>query len=152
MIEYISIAIAVVSVGVAIYFSIKSHNLEKKNADLQKRFLEIEETKEHEREKGASRAQLRAGIVDYGQRNYRLVVENTGDCEARNVELKMDGKPFDDHRAAVNGDGKIDHIGPHSNATRLLALTLKCAPPFDFEASWEDDSGEPGYYRTTLTF
>ena len=150
--EYISTAIAVVAVSVAIYFGIKSHRLEKKNTDLQKHFLEIEETKERERKKATSKAQLRAGIVDYGQRNYRLVIENTGDCEARNVELRMDGKPFDEHQVAVSGDSKISHIGPHSHATRLLGLTLKCAPPFDFEASWEDDSEEAGHYQTTLTF
>ena len=152
MIEYISLAIAAVAVGVAIYFGIKSHRLGKENADFQRRLLEIEQTKEHERKKVASKAQLQAAIVDYGQRNYRLVIENTGDCEARHIKLQMDGKPFDDHCAAVNGDGKVDRIGPRSYATRLLALTMKCAPPFQFEASWEDDSGDVGHYQTTLTF
>ena len=152
MTEYISLGIAAVAVGVAIYFGIKSHRLGKENADLQRRLLEIEESREHERKKATSKAQLQAGIVNYGQHNYRLVIENTGDCESRNVELKMDGKPFDEHQAAVKGDGKINHIGPHSHATKLLGLTLKCAPPFDFEASWEDDSGEAGHYQTTLTF
>jgi len=34
----------------------------------------------------------------------------------------------------------------------LLALTLGCAPPFEMEISWDDDSGEAGHYQTTLTF
>ncbi len=151
MTEYISLAISVVAIAVAIYFGIKTHRLGKENADLQGRLVKIEEAKEYERRKATSKARLQAAIVDHGQRNYRLVIENTGDCEARNVELKMDGEPFDEHQAAVNGDGKVSHIGPHSQATQLLALTLQCSPPFEFEASWEDDSGETGHYKTTLT-
>lgn len=151
MTEYISLAITAVAVGVAIYFGIKSHRLRKENADLQRRLLDIEETREHERKKAASKGQLQAAIVDYGQRNYRLVVENTGDCEARNVELKMDGKLFDEHCAAVKGEGKIDYIGPHSHVTRLLGITMGCSPPFEFGISWEDDSREAGHYRTTVT-
>jgi len=151
MTEYISLVISVVAVAVAIYFGIKTHHLGKENADLQRRLVKIEEAKEYERKKVTSQARLQAAIVDHGQHNYRLVIENAGDCEARNVELKMDGQPFDDHQAAVSSDGKINHIGPHSQATRLLALTMGCAPPFECEISWEDDSNEVGHYQTTLT-
>jgi len=151
MTEYISLVISVVAVTVAIYFGIKTHRLGKENADLQRRLVKIEEAKEYERKKATSKAKLQAAIVDYGQRNHRLAIENTGDCEARNVEIKMDGQPFDEHQAAVSGEGKISRIGPHSQATRLLALTMGCAPPFECEISWEDDSNEVGHYQTTLT-
>jgi hypothetical protein len=152
MTEYSSIVISVVAVAVAIYFGIKTHHLGKENADLQRRLVKIEEAKEYERKKATSKAKLQAAIVDYGQRNHRLVIENTGDCEARNINLIMDGKPFEEHQAAVSGEGKINHIGPHSSATKLLALTTGCAPPFELEIYWDDDSGEKGRYQTTLTF
>ena len=151
MTEYISLVISVIAVAVAIYFGIKTHHLGKENADLQRRLVKIEEAKEYERKKATSKAKLQAAIVDYGQRNYRLVIENTGDCEARNVQLKMDDEPFDEHQAAVSGDSTISHIGPYSQATRLLALKMGCAPPFECEISWEDDSNEAGHYQTTLT-
>jgi len=152
MVEYVSIGIAFVSVVAAVFFGLRSQRLQKENTNLQKRLLGIEEVREQERKKAAVKAYLSARIEDYGQRNYRLVVENTGDGEARNVNLKMDGKPFDEHRAAVSGDEKISCIGARSHATMLLALTLGCAPPFEMEISWDDDSGEAGHYQTTLTF
>ncbi len=149
--EFASVGIAFVSVIAAVYFGIKSQRLEKKNTDLKKRLLEIEETRENDRKKAITKAQLRARIEDRGNHNYRLVVENTGNCEAQNIQLRMDGKPLNEHPAAVSGDSEISHIGPHSFATRLLGLTLKCSPPFDFEVTWEDESGQSGVYRTTLT-
>lgn len=150
--EYISIGIAFISVVAAIYFGFKSQRLEKKNTDLQKRLLEIEETRDRERKRIALKANLTARIENYGQSSYRLVVENTGNGEARNIVLKMDGKPFNDHGAAVTGDGDINRIGARSFATRLLGLTMACAPPFELEVSWDDDSCEVGHYQTTLTF
>ncbi len=150
--QYISIAIAFISVVAAAYFGLKSQRLEKKNTDLQKRLLEIEETRENDRKRATSKAQLRAVIEEHGNHNYRLVIENTGDSEARNITLKMDGKPINEHPSSLVGDHDISQIGSHSRATRLLGLTLTCSPPFDFEASWEDESREVGLYRTTLTF
>jgi hypothetical protein len=97
-------------------------------------------------------ARLVARVEERSRGNYRLVIENTGDGEARDVRLLMDGKPFEAHPAAVIGDRQFGVIGPHSQVTRLLGITLGCAPPFEFEASWQDDSGQERRYRTTLTF
>lgn len=152
MTEYISAGIALVSVAAAIYFGLRSQRLQRENADLQKRLVEIEEARDQERKKTIKKAQLSAHIEEYGRNNHRLVVENAGNAEARNINLTMDGKPFDEHQAAVSGEGKISRIGAHSQATRLLALTMRCAPPFELEIAWDDDSGEKGSYQTTLTF
>jgi hypothetical protein len=152
MFEFISLGIAIISVVAAIFFGFRGQILVKKNTILQKRLVEIEEARELERKKATSQGQLTARIQNYGQYNYRLLIENSGDAAAHDINLIMDGKPFDQHPAAVNGDGEITSIGPHSQATRLLAITMGCAPPFELEISWVDDSGEMGHYQTTLTF
>jgi hypothetical protein len=90
--------------------------------------------------------------MKFNRQDYRLIIENIGDSEARNIILLMDGKPFEDHPVSVEGNGTINVIGAHSYAKKLLALTLSRRPPFKLEISWEDNSGESGHYRTTLTF
>lgn len=152
MIEAISAIITLASVVVAIWLGVKNHRLARKNTDLQKRLVELEEERELDRKKAASKAQLRATLENYGQHNYRLVIENIGNCEARNIVLQMDGKLFADHPAAMENEGPIRSIGPHTRVTKLLAITMGCAPPFELDITWEDDSGEPRHYRTTLTF
>jgi hypothetical protein len=152
MIEYISAGIALISVAAAVFFGLRSQRLQRENTDLQKRLLEIEEAREKERQQVTRKAQLSAHIEEYGRNSHRLVIGNAGNAEARNISLVMDGKPFDEHQAAVSGEGKISRIGAHSSATRLLGITMGCAPPFELEISWDDDSGEKGSYQTTLTF
>jgi len=117
-----------------------------------KRLLEIEEKREEDRNKLAQKAQLQARIVKYGHNSHRLLIINNGEGEARNIGLKMDAKPFDDHFASVRNDSPAKIIGPHSEATCLLHIADECAPPWKIEISWEDDSGEPGHYKSTLTF
>jgi hypothetical protein len=152
--ETVSVIISFLSVFFAVWFGLKSLRLSRENAELQKRLLALQEKNERDRQRAASKAQLRAQIEDYGHHNYRLVIKNIGNCEARNVVLHMDGKPFDEHAVAVEGEGRISVIGAHSSVTRLLALSLSpdCSPPFDLDIAWEDASGDPGRYQTTLTF
>ena len=143
--EYITIGLSVIFGITTIFFSIQNHHLKK-------RLLAVEELRDKERKMTASKAQLRAKIDRSNKMSEKLLIENIGNSEARNINIIMDGKPFDEHKAAVSGDGQINYIGAHSQATRLLAMTFACAPPFELEISWEDDSGEPGRYKTTLTF
>lgn len=152
MIEYVSAGVALISVLVAVYFGLRDHHLQRKYTALQQRLVEIEEIREQERNKTIKKAQLSACIEEYGRNNHRLFIVNEGNAEARNIHLKMDGETFEKHRAALRGEGEINCIGAHSSATKLLALSMGCAPPFDLEIFWDDDSGEQGNYRTTLTF
>ncbi len=54
-------------------------------------------------------------------------------------------------RVIVSNQQEITLIGPNSEISYIAAIALDCSPPFKFKATWEDDSGEPGEYETTLT-
>jgi len=43
-------------------------------------------------------------------------------------------------------------IGPESEISYCMAVSNSCHPPFELEATWDDDSGQQGRYGTTLTF
>lgn len=110
------------------------------------------EVVEAPRKNSKSRAQLQARIVQYGYNNDGLMITNNGDSEARNIVLRLDGQLFEDHCASVKGEKTIKRIGAYSDAKMLLLADDNCCPPWEIEISWEDDSGEIGNYRSTLTF
>jgi len=120
---------------------VKSHNV-------QKRQVEIEEKRERDRLIEKSRARLVAQIVP---EEGRLRITNTGLAEARDIILTMDGKPVLEHPAIPHGVQDFHLLGPGSSAEVPLAISLECQPPWQVKVVWNDDSGEPGHYRTTVT-
>ncbi len=149
IVEIISACIALFAVIVSVWFGRKNHCLNRKNAELQRRLLELEENREAAQRKAASKAQLRARIVQDGRD--LLMITNDGESEARNIVLKLDGQPFKDHCASYRNDWEAKIIDAHSEATSPIAPCDECAPPWKIEIFWEDDSGEPEYHRHTLT-
>lgn len=140
-------AIAAVSLVLAVIALIRSSRA-------QSRALAIEEERELDRKVRAKRAQLVARIVKRGERDaYWLEIENTGDAEARSLSFVLGELTPETHPALrMRPEDLVRQIGPHSKVAQLLILTFGEHPPYEFRATWEDDSGEPREYRTTLTF
>lgn len=145
-------AVSIVSIGVSIWALVISHRT-------QRRSLEIEEARETDRLHLQKRARLVAGIrkdiVSRGRRSgeqHMLLVENTGEAEAREIVLTMDGQSVLEHPAIYRGQNEVRQVGPQSSFRYILSLTTQVRPPFDVEMTWTDDSGMPGQYRTTVTF
>ena len=145
------ISTTLLPIGVAIYFGYENRKLARANIELQKRLLAIEEDREEVRKKTAAKAFLQARIIEHGRAGHKLFIENTGNGPARNIVIKMDDLPFNEHPIAVRGVGEINVIGPGAHVTKVLTLTLARRPPFQLKLTWDDDSGERGEYQTTLT-
>jgi len=142
----------------SIYFSFrankKSLTLQKEQTEMQKRITQIEESRERERAIQSQKACLKAELREVERNNHRyhcLVIENSGQGTARNVKATLDGKPILEHPAIASGQQEIILIGPDSEISYIAVITLDCSPPFEFKVTWEDGSGEPGEYETTLT-
>ena len=134
--------------------------------ELQERMVALEEAREKDRLTAKGTAILTAKIIaeQIAQRRsgridrHLLRVENTGAATAREVTILLDGKPVMEHPAVsspavqhVNTE-EIRVVGPGSHFHYVLALHQNLCPPFEFEATWDDDSGQQGRYATTLTF
>ena len=152
----ISIIAAVIS-AIAIWVSIWTHN---RNHKLQTRIVALEEVREKDRLAEKNKANLTAKITKEELRRssthriswqHHLVVENKGVCGASNIKIILAGKPILEHPAVPQGTDEVTKVGPDSHIQYLLALSSGNYPPFDIEITWEDDSGEPGKYGTTLT-
>lgn len=117
----------------------------------QLRLVEIEERREKDRQTQKNSAQLCAELRKM-EKNYRLVLINQGNAEARNVRVMMDGIPLMKHKATFSNKRLPDMVGAKSEVSCILAISMESAPPFKIEVKWEDDSGNDREYRTTLTF
>ena len=167
---WISAIAAVVSVGAAIWASRKSAKAQQTGNRLQARLAEIEEHREEDRLAQKVKAELRAELLGEEKETactlsgsplpralshsmvYSLAISNQGQAPARNVAVAIDEKPVLEHPAVPEGVSEIRQVGPRSSFRYPLAITRGCHPPFDIEIAWEDDSGVPGQFKTTLSF
>jgi len=132
----------------------------KKSHRLEKRHLEITEKQDIERAIEQKKAKLFAAIEKQHiqSANLRrqamkdvLIIRNEGLCEARDIIVRIDNKPIMEHPAIPNGLTEIKSVGPNSSIGYDLALNMGKYPPFEINITWEDNSGETGNYKTTLT-
>ena len=83
--------------------------------------------------------------------SWQLIVNNNGQATARNVTITLDGRPILKHPAVAGVKQEVRLIGSNSHISYIMALSTECGPPFELEATWDDDSGQPRQYETTLT-
>jgi len=150
------IAIGAILVSLlSVYFSFRANKnsltLQKEQIEMQKRITQIEEAREQERAIQSRKANLKAELQKVERNNYRLVINNSGPGTARNVKATLDGKPILEHPAIVHDQQEITLIGPDSEISYMTDINFDCSPPFEFKVTWEDDSGIPGKWETTLT-
>jgi hypothetical protein len=151
MTEWISVAISGFSLVVAIFALTISWRTARRQ-------LQIEEIRESDRKIREKKADLIAYIkretIHRGTRSaeqYFLNLENKGLCEARNINLMVEGQKITEHRCFLKGTAEIRQLGPGSKGRYLLNMTMDVRAPSEAKISWEDDSGKEGQYRTTLT-
>ncbi|HUU30088.1 MAG TPA: hypothetical protein VM123_19965 [archaeon] len=125
-----------------------------KSSKTEKKLLEIEEAREEDRIKQSKKAILMAIIDHEYHRNFTsftLQIKNEGEAEARDVCVKLDEMPLLEHPVIPKTIEEIKQIGPKSVIRYRMAITRGYRKNFEVEITWADDSGEPGFYKTTLT-
>jgi len=133
---------------IAIFISRKAH---REAITVQRRIVEIEEQRERDRQLSELKASLHPRLRKTDRGLYRLHVVNSGKGLARNVRVTLDGKRLVEHGTAVQGGEIPALIGPNSEVSCLLVITLGCAPPFKIEVEWDDESGKDRIFQGTLT-
>ena len=76
---------------------------------------------------------------------------NQGDAAATNVQVTLDGTSVFEIKHVLTDKEEII-IGPKNSCGWPLAICRGFRPPWDVIVTWADESGEPGEYKTTLTF
>jgi hypothetical protein len=123
-----------------------------------RRQLQIEETRESDRKIREKKADLIAYIkretIHRGTSSaeqYFLYLENKGLCEARNINLTIDGQKITEHRCFLKGTAEIRQLGPGATGEYLLSMPMDMSAPSETKITWEDDSSKERQWSTTLT-
>jgi len=151
LVPLLSIVVSLLSACFSFHANKNSLALQKEQTEMQKRITQIEEAREQDRAIQSRKANLKAELRKDERNSYHLVIKNSGQGTARNVKATLDGKLISGHPAIASGQEEIESIGPGSKISYIASITFDCSPPFKFKVTWEDDSGEPGEYETTLT-
>ncbi len=158
----ISIIISIITALVSVAAFWQSHcaakrsaKLQEEQVEMQKRITQIEESRERDRVTQSRKANLSAKLQKVEQNSYRLVINNSGQGTARNVKATLDGMPIMEHPAICHDrEEDVLTIGQNSSVSYIMCIINIPGkrPPFKFRVTWDDDSGEPGEYETTITF
>lgn len=117
--------------------------------------LRIERARERDRVILANRARVTVRINkgNHGGHSplYKLVIENHGESEARQVKAMLDRKLLRDHPLVVDCNrDEISVIGPGTATSFLLGVTLETVFPVKAKATWNDGTGEANSFETEL--
>lgn len=146
------VIISALSLGVSAVALYTSWQANRQAIAAQRRIVEIEEQRERDRQRGELQASLHPQLRKINGHSYRLYLVNSGKVLARNIRVRLEGKRFSEHPAAIQGDDIPAQVGPHSEASCLINITMTCAPPFPIHVEWDDESGKDRIYQGTLTF
>jgi hypothetical protein len=124
--------------------------LHEQHVAIQKHLVQIEEWRDGEKQIQSLKAIIRAELGTTDSGHDRLFVLNKGQGTARNVKITLDGEPLLEHEAIPDGEEEAKTIGPESEVSYCVIISMDCVPSFEFEATWDDDSGQQGQYCTTL--
>lgn len=149
---WLGVAISGIALLVAIISFWKSDRAQYEANSAQRRLVEIEERREQDRLIRNRQAELTASISNADKGSLKIHIRNSGETEARNIQILLDEIPLLEHPAAPKGQSLPNVIGPNSEISFYLALAFGSPTPSGVMIAWDDDSGARRLYRTTLTF
>jgi len=108
---------------------------------MEKKLIRIEEQRDYDKKIKSLQADLRAvlrkeqGFSSSGKitTSYRLYIINRGETEARNIRIKLDGIPIEEHCALVKGFPMPSSIPPNDEVSYLLSVSFDCHSPFELD-------------------
>jgi hypothetical protein len=139
---WIGILVAMLSLGVSVVALIKSN-----------RALKIEEDRERDRLQDRKKAKLRAEILEFCPRGYRLDVTNIGEAEARNPLVTINGEAVTTEHSQLVPIYEVPiKIGPRSTASFHFNARKDFHPVSILVAiTWQDDFHNKNRYESNLT-
>jgi hypothetical protein len=133
--EFWALIISILAIGISIFTWFRSHKIDRARRD--------------DEERDQNSAVLRAHLErDPG----KLVVENIGNSEARNISIRIDNNPILEAPGIQVPDGRNYIIGPHSHISFRVSLTFQIPVPQSIEITWDDDDSTGKNYRNSLSY
>lgn len=148
--DWISPAAAVLSVGVAIWVAI----LTRRQNQLNRRLVQIEQAREERTRADRRSADLRARVADAGtgtSLTHYLTLKNVGEAEARHVYVELGDVAIEKHTALVGGPNQDFKPPPGQGVSYRFAISHGDSLKQTLQLTWDDDAGG-GEKETPIQF
>jgi len=133
-----ALIISIFAIGISIFTWYRSHKIDRARRD------------DEEREQNS--AILTAHLERYHQSMGKIVIDNKGQSEARNVNVIIDGTPILKHRSIFDPTKSHPVVGPNSQVVYKINVTKDLPPPNQIELSWDDNHATGKSYRNSLSY
>ena len=156
MTDQIALIFSALALFVSAVSAFKTWRTNSRQSHYQERLVNLETTREQDRQRLARSADVRASIV-HGERlffdeivpQHWLVIRNDGMALARKVRVLLDGKSLVAHKLVLDGE-QTTAIGSGAEHRYTLKASLNSASFVDVLIQWDDDSGEPRRWESKL--
>jgi len=146
-----AIVISAIALVSQIFSNRKTNATQAKVASLQKEQLALQERmvdQDERREIESKKANITASITSKRTKVYQLFLKNLSrSIEARNIQCLFDGVPASSTDSPETP--KILKLLPGKEIRTTYAFPGG-EPPRTIKVTWEDDSGEPGFYEVEV--
>jgi hypothetical protein len=145
----IGLILSALAIVVAVASSVRSNAIAAEQTRIQERLLRLEARREAARNAAAQKAILSGQIVPSGN-SRKLLISNIGEAKATNVDVTTDNRPVLEHDLVPKGVTEIREVAPGGTIPYLLATHMGSPSVVSVRVTWEDDSGVPGEWSSTL--
>jgi hypothetical protein len=157
-VSIIALLVSIVAVIVSVWTSWRQDRLQRRQTDLQERLFELEMAREHDRLRAAKSTSVVASLEREkppGATAVNLVmrVANTGQAEARDIHVVVDGTPIAQHEMFFVEDGAlVTRLGSGAGVSYLVVVPFGSLRVIDVHIGWTNESGERSEWQSQLAF
>ncbi|GEM_PF-2069407 len=136
--EFWALVISILAIGISIITWFKSHKIDRARRD--------------DEERDQNSAILTAHLERYRNSMGKIIIENIGQSEARNLHVSLDGTPILKHKSIFDPTKAHPVVGPQSQVVYKINVTKDNPPPNHIEITWDDDHSTGKTYRNSLSY
>ncbi|MCS7067295.1 MAG: hypothetical protein NZN28_01495 [Meiothermus sp.] len=125
------------------------NRIQEKLASLQARLVNLEETKYQQQRAEALKARVVVEVVREPPNGYTILLRNTGSSAARNLQVHLDDKPYNQH-PHIGNQNLPSLLNANSTASIKYFDAFDFAPPRTIRVTWVNENGEQDVYEAAL--
>lgn len=145
-----AVVISAIALGSSIWSTVTSARQGREQNRLQSQLLKLETDRERDRLIASQRAALTAQMQRRGT-SASLVIQNTGQASAREVEIRVNGAPISAYRMIREGNRPIGVLGPGAFVDYPLITYDGMPSTYSVALRWRDGSGQEGSWESVIT-
>lgn len=149
------VAISLISIFIAGWSAYNSTKYSKKQTDLQRRVVELEEQREREKQSVKIKADVKAEVMyrntAAGKQPYKFRVFNDGAGAAERIRVMINGDPIKECGFILTEQNTLEVIAAGTDVKFPMATSKDSPSNWKTVVLWDDKTGTNNKFETILT-